>query len=168
MLLDGFGKRAEDDPFLGQLFLERGGDRYAVKHRIDGDARQQLALAQRNTKLLVGPQDLRVDVVQALGPRLLGPRSRVVVNGLVIDGSELDVGPLRLRHRQPVPVGLQSPLEHPSGLILLGRDQADDVLVQPGRNQVSFHVGVKAILVFLGRQGFDAVYRGRHVILSFL
>ena len=69
MLLHGFGERAEDDPHLGQLGLEGGGDGDAVKHGIDGDTPARISRSlQRDAQLLVGLEQFGVDLVQALGP----------------------------------------------------------------------------------------------------
>jgi hypothetical protein len=67
MLADRLGDRAEDDALLLELALEGGGDRDAVEDRIDRDPGQHLLLLERDAELLVGAQELRVDLVQALG-----------------------------------------------------------------------------------------------------
>ena len=59
-------------PSFGELFLEGGGHRDAVEHRVHGHAGQQLLLKQRNAELLVGAQNLGIDFVQALRPIFLG------------------------------------------------------------------------------------------------
>ena len=48
MIVDRLAKRAENDALLGQLFLERGAHRHAVKHRIHRHAGQPLAFLQRD------------------------------------------------------------------------------------------------------------------------
>ena len=53
-------------PISASLRLEGRRDRDAVEDRIDGDAGEQLALAQRDAELLVGLEQLRVDLVEAL------------------------------------------------------------------------------------------------------
>ena len=68
MLLHRFGERAEDDARLRQLRLEGGGHGDAVEHRVHRDAGQDRLLLQRNAELLVGLEQLRIDLVQALGP----------------------------------------------------------------------------------------------------
>ena len=68
MLLHRLGERAEDDAGLGQALLERRRDRDAVEHRVDRDAGQPRALVQRHAELVVGREQLRIDLGQALGP----------------------------------------------------------------------------------------------------
>ena len=92
MLAQRLGDRHEDHADLLQLFLEGGGDRNGIEHRVDRDAaaaiasprrlavlthdaEQRLALAQRDAELVVGLQDLRIDVVERLR-RLEGFRLR--------------------------------------------------------------------------------------------
>src|SRR5205814_1278408 len=69
-------ERAEDDPHLAELRLERRRDRDAVEHRVDGDAGEDLALAERDAELLVRREELRIDLVEALRSVLLRLRSR--------------------------------------------------------------------------------------------
>ena len=66
IIADGFGDRAEDHARLVQLFLEGGGDRDGIEHRVHRHAGQQLLLGQRNAELLVGLEQLGIDFVQAL------------------------------------------------------------------------------------------------------
>ncbi len=119
VLLNGFGERAEDDAHLAQLFLESGGHRDAVEHRIDRHSGEQLALLQWDAQLFIGAEQFRIDVVEALGPVDVGLGSGVVADGLVIDGRVVDVGPGGFQHGEPVPVGFQAPLQHELGLVFL-------------------------------------------------
>ena len=135
MLADGLRDRAEDDAGLRQLLLEGRDDGHAVEHGVDGDARavlhagQDLALPQRDAELLVGAQQLRIDVGEALGP--LGRfRRGVVIEVLEVDLRIVHVGPGRLGHGLPAPEGLEPPLQHPGRLALLRRDEAHGVLVE--------------------------------------
>ena len=134
MLLHSFRERTEDNSQLGQLLLEGRSHGDAVEHRIHRHTRQHLLLLQRNAQLFVGAQDLRIEFLQALQTGLLLGR-RVINDFLIVDWPVLDVGPLRfglrLLQRHPVAIGLEPPLEHELRLILLGRDQANDVFVQP-------------------------------------
>ena len=68
MIADRFGERTEDDADSGQLLPEGRGNRNAVEHRVDRDTGELLALPQRNAELLVGLEQLRIDLVQALRP----------------------------------------------------------------------------------------------------
>ena len=72
MLLHGFGEGAEDDAHFVQFGLEGGGDGDAIEHRIHRDAGEHRPLLQRNAELLVGLEQFRIDLVQALGPVALG------------------------------------------------------------------------------------------------
>ncbi len=162
MLLHRLGERAEDDALLRQLVLEGGGDGDAVEHRVHGHAGEHLLLVQRDAELLVGLEQLRIHLVQALGRVVLGLGRRIVGDGLVVDGRVVDVGPSGLLHAEPVSVGPKSPFEQEGGLFLLGRDERDDVLVQPRRDGVRFHVGIEAVLVLLPHQGFDGFVSGGH------
>src|SRR5690606_14488182 len=71
------------------------------------------------------------------------------------DGLDAQVGPIRLLHREPVSVRLETPLEHEARLVLLARDQTDDVLVQPGRHSIGFDVGDEPVAVLLLDECFE-------------
>ena len=97
---DRLGDRAEDDAGLLQLLLEGGDDRDRIEHRVDGDPRaldagQHLALAERNAELLVGREQLGIDLVEALRA-LAALRRGVVVDVLEVDLRIVDLGPGRL------------------------------------------------------------------------
>ena len=151
-------------PSSASFSLKGGGHRDAVEHRVHGHAGQQFPLPQGNAQLLVGPQQLGVDLVQALRSVGLGPRRGVVANGLIVDGRVLDVGPGGLLHGEPVAIGLQPPLQQPFRLALLGRDQSDDVFVQAGRHRVGIDVGEESVLVFLVGKGLDVADWCRHAL----
>src|SRR5207237_9830972 len=80
---------------------------------------------------------------------------RVVADRLVIDRVVMHVRPRRLFHREPVAERLQSPVEEPLRLLLLRRDEADDVFVEAGRSDVRLDVGDEAVLVLLAGDLFD-------------
>ena len=73
-------------PASCEPLLEGGGDRDAVEYRIHGHAREPRALVQRHAQLLVGLQQLRVHLGQALRPVALGLRRGVVGDRLIVDG----------------------------------------------------------------------------------
>jgi len=162
MVLHGFGKRAEDDADISELLLECRRDRHAVEDRVHRDAGQHLLFVDRNTEFLEGLANFGIDLVQALQARLLLGR-RVVDDLLVVDRVDLQVVPRRLFHLQPGAIPLQPPLEEPLGLLLLGGDQPDDVLVQAGRNLFGFDVGDKPVLVFACCEFFNCFSAGRHI-----
>jgi hypothetical protein len=124
---------------LGELFLHRGTDRNAVENRVDGDTGKELLLGQRDAELFVGPQQLRIDVIEAL-ERLDALRRRIVDEGVIVDGGIFDVPPVRLFHREPAMVALEPPIQHELGFFFLLGDEADDVLVEPGRDGIRLHV----------------------------
>ena len=61
-----FGKRAKNDACVCQLALERGRDGDTVEYSINGNSRQAGAFMQRDSQLLIGLQQLRIDFIQAL------------------------------------------------------------------------------------------------------
>ncbi len=160
VLLHRLRERAEDDAVLLQLLLERRRHRDAVEDGIHRHTRQPLLLLQRDPQLLVGGQQLRIDLVQALGTLL---RCRVVADRLVVDGTVAvrQERPLRLAafvvKLLPVAVSLQPPLEHPFRLALLFRDEPDDVLVQTRRSELLLDVRREAVLVLLARDALQGV-----------
>ncbi len=150
-------------PLLGQLLLERGPHRHAIKHRVHRHPGQPLALLQRNPQLLVGLQQLRINLLQAPRPIALLLRRGIIHRALVINRRVMHMRPRRLLHRQPMAIRLEPPLQHELRLILLRRDQADDVLIQARRRRVGLHVGEEAVLVFLLDQSFNCLRRCAHL-----
>ncbi len=151
MLLDRLADRAEDDARLFQLFLEGGGDRYAVEHGVDGDAGKRLLLLEGDAELVEGLHEFGVellDFLEAAGAALLLGRG-VVVHLLVVDRGETDLRPARLLvvERGPVAVGAEAPLQHPVGLVLLSGDEADDVFVDALGGDVLLDLGDEPPLV---------------------
>ena len=67
MLLHCLAKGTEDDALLGQLFLESCAHRDAVKHRVHGHPRKPFTFLERNSELLVSFEQLRIDLIEALG-----------------------------------------------------------------------------------------------------
>ena len=97
MLQDRLREGAEDDAQIGEFLLEGGRHRDAVKDGVHGDSGEHLLFGERDPQLLVGLQQLRVDLVEALRS-VLPAWSGVVDDVLVIDGGVGDVGPVRLLH----------------------------------------------------------------------
>ena len=79
-------------PYLRELLLHRGADRDAVENRVDRHSGELLLLGQRDPELVVGPQKLGIDLIEAL-ERLDALRGRVVDDVLVVDGLVVDVAP---------------------------------------------------------------------------
>src|SRR5262245_10753749 len=71
----------------------------------------------------------------------------------------LGVGLLEIR---PVTVSIEPPLEHELRFVLLGGDQPDYVLVQPGRHRIGFDVGHEAPLVFAIDERLNCFTLGSH------
>ena len=147
MLLHGLRERAEDHAGIGQFFLERCGDRDAVEYGINGDAGQSGAFVQRNAELVVGFQQLRIDLVEALGPVFvrLGRRRNTRSRRNRSSGNAHEPSPAR--PSQPLPVGLQAPFEHELGLVLACRYGTHDIFVEAGRQALGFDIGDKAVFV---------------------
>ncbi len=147
VLLDRLGERAEDDSHLLELVAEGRRDRNRVEDGVDRHAGELGPLAQGDAELLVGLEQLRVDLFERLRPVLPGLRRRVVDDRLVVDRRVVDVLPGRLLHGEPVAVRLQAPLEHPLGLVLLRGDEPDDVLGEARRDRLRLDVGDEPGLV---------------------
>ena len=169
VLAQRFRDRAENHARLGKLRLEGGDNRDRVEHGIHRhpaggiftalliqlaflallpDAREDFLLLQRNAELGIGLEQLGVHLVEALrSRRALG--GCVVINVLEVDLRIAHLGPGRLLHLQPAAIGLETALQHPGGLVLLARDEADGVLVQALRRIVGLDVGREAVLVLV-------------------
>src|ERR1039457_4779508 len=163
MLANRVAERAEDNPLLGQLLLERRPHRDAIKHRVHGHPGQTFPLLQWNPELLISLQQLRINLVQAPRAIALLLRRGIIHRALVVDRRVMHMRPPPPLHRHPMPNRLEPPLQHELRLILLGRDQADDVLVQARWRRVGLHVGNEAVLVFLLDQSFDCLRRCAHL-----
>ena len=143
-----FAETAEDDALLLERRLKGGLHAHAVEHHIHSHAHQTLLFFQRDAQLLEGLHQFGIGLVQAVELRLLLGRA-VVVAVLVVDLGVVHMRPVRLLHLQPQAVGLQPPLQHPLGLVLLRADEADDVLVQPLRGLLALDVRDEAVGVLL-------------------
>ena len=148
MLPHRLADRTENDADLFELVLEGGRDRNAVEHRVHRDASQYGAFMQGNAELVIHFQQLGIDLIQALGCVGIRFRRRVVIGILVINGRIIDQRPIGLVHIEPQTVSLQPPLKQPVGFVLLARNKADDVLVQPLGREFRFDLGDKTILIF--------------------
>ena len=61
------------------------------------------------------------------------------------------MAPGGLLHRLPLAEGVQAEIQEPGRLAFLGRDQADDILVQALGHELLLDFRNEAFLVFLGR-----------------
>jgi hypothetical protein len=157
---------------LGQFGAEGRDDRNAVEdsiHRIFRralDAGQDLLFAKRDAQLLVGFQDLGIDLIEGLGP-LLGLGGGIVVQRLIVGGHIGDLGPGRLVHGLPAFQRLEPPVQQPVRLALLGRDEADRVGAQADGCELLFDIGDEAVLVGLqALDGLDGFPGGGHQAVS--
>ena len=148
VLLDGLAHGAEDDAQFGQLVLEGRGHGDAVHHEVYRDAGQALLFLHGDAQFVHGGPEFGVDLIEG-AERGLGLGRTVVADGLVVGLLILDVGPLWLLHLLPDAEGLEPPFEHPIGLVLLGADEANDVLVQPRRRLVGLNVRGETEFVLL-------------------
>src|SRR5690606_1390329 len=76
--------------------------------------------------------------------------------------------PGRLAHRQPAAIGIKPPVEHPLWLVLLRRDETDNVLGEALRGLFGFDLGLESILVLIDVETanvFDGLLYGRHSVL---
>ena len=73
----------------------------------------------------------------------------VIISVLVIDLGDVELGPADFLHLEPGAIGLQPPVEHPLGLVLLGRDEADRVFVEALGREFLLDVGDEAPFVIL-------------------
>src|SRR5512132_3631897 len=157
VLAHRLGEGAEDHPHRFEFVLEGRRDGDGVEHGVDGDAREHLALAERNAQFVVGLEQLRVDFVQALRP-VLALRRGVVVHVLVVDLRIADPRPGRFAVLLLAPdaMGLQPPVEQPRGFLLLGGDEADGLLVEALGGEFGLDIGDEPVLVLAG-QGADSL-----------
>ena len=63
MLAHSLGERTENNPEVAEFLSKRSGNGDAVEHRVHGNSAENLSLLKRYAKLLVSPQQLRIDLV---------------------------------------------------------------------------------------------------------
>ncbi len=164
---NGFRDRAEDHARIGQFLLEGRGDGDGIEYGIDRDpvfgsnAGEHFLLTQRNAELLVGLEDLGIDLVERLR-RLVRLRSGVIVDIVEIYLGIADARPVRLLHGQPAAIGVETPFQHPFRLFLLGRNEADDVFAQALGGLLHLDDGLEAILVLIDVDFLNAIDRFLH------
>ena len=145
---DGLADGAEHDTFFCQLFLKGGFDRYGIHDGIDGYAGQGHALFEGNAQFVERFHQLRVDFF-LVGAAFFLCRVGVVRNTLVVDGREVDMGPIGLLQGLPIAEGLETEVEHPLRFALLFGNEAYDVLVEAGVDNLGMDVGGEAVFVLL-------------------
>ncbi len=163
MLVRRLRDRAEDDAGLGQLILERGGDGDGIEHGIDRDtgnaahAGEHFLLAQGDAELLVGLQNLRIDLVERLR-RLVHLGRGVIIKVLIVDRAVLHPRPGRLLQGEPAAIGFEPPVQQPLRLVLLGRDEADGILGEALGSLLHLDIGDETVFVLVHVDGADAVH----------
>ena len=150
----GLGERAEDDAFLGQRLAERGLDRYGVEHCVHRCAGQHASLMQGNAELVKSGHQLGVDLLFLRS--LLGRGE--IDDILEIYLGNVQMGPCRHLHGQPLAVGFQTEVQKPLRLALLLRYQPDDVLVKPFWNEFLLHLSLETVLVLGGAYIFQYIF----------
>ena len=150
VLLHRLGDRAEDDAELAELLLEGGRDRDAVEHVVHRDAGQHLLLAHRDAELLVGAQQLGIDLGQALRPVGFGFGRGVVADRLVVDRRVArPSAQRRLLHRRQRASALSRHSIIHAGSPFLAEMKRTIVLVQALGRDLGLDLGDEAVLVLV-------------------
>ena len=168
MVDHGLGKRAENHPGFGELFLERRMHGNAVEYHVDRHPGEHFLFFERDTELFIRCQQFRIDFVETLRHVVLGLRCGVIRNRLQIDRRIMHVRPFRLGHFLKAFERFQAPLEHPLGLALFLRNEFDYPGIESRRDAVLFDVGIKTGLVAALYEIVDFLWLTRHIAGSFL
>ena len=99
---------------------------------------------KRNSELVECLLKLRIDLLRTI---LVLLRSRIVYYVLKIYFRNIKMGPCRKRHLLPAAECLQTELQHPFRLILLGRNQTDYVLIQTFGYELLLDIGDEAVFI---------------------
>ena len=137
MILYRLGERAENDSLLSQSLLESGFYRDRIEHGIHRHSAQGIALVQRNTQLVKGFHQLRINLLALFG-RLWGSK---IDDVLKVDGRDGQMAPGGHLHSLPLAKGIQAELQHPGGLFFALGDGAHDILIQPFREELLLDIG---------------------------
>ena len=115
---------------------------------------------KRNSELVKCLCEFRIDLLRTVF-RLL--RSRIIDDVLEIDFRYVKMRPLRERHLLPAAECLQTELQHPLRLILLGRNQAYDVFIKTFRYELLLDFGHEAVFIFLIGKAFQYFFIFTHI-----
>ena len=159
----GLRERAEDDALLCQRLAERGLDRYGVEDGVHCGTGQHASLVQGDAELVKSGHQLGVDLL-FLGS-LLGRGE--IDDILKIYLGNVQMGPRRSFHGQPLAVGLLAEVKEPLRLALFLRYQPYNVLVQALGNELLLHLRLKAVLVLGGAYILKYVVFLAHIVLAF-
>ena len=149
MFLYRLRKRTEYDALLGQSGTEGGGHGHRVEYGIHSDTGKCRTLMKGNSELVECLLKFRIYLLRAV-LILLG--SRIIYDVLKINFRNVKMGPCRESHLLPAAECLQTELEHPFRLVLLGRNQTDYVFIQALGNELLLDIRHKAVLIFLFRE----------------
>ena len=155
--MHGFRKRTKNHAGLGEAVLEGGGHRDAVKHGIDGDARESRAFVQRHAELFVCGEQLGVDVGETLWPIGVRLGRRVIRNGLVVDRHMMHACPLGFAHLEPAIKRLEAPIRQELRFAFLAGNGAYDIVIQSRRQAVGFDIGNEAVSIGLRDRLIDGI-----------
>jgi hypothetical protein len=136
--------------------LIRCSTRRSTIRRVTDDAGQDLLLAQGDSKLLIGPEDFRVDFIERLQHVPL--RRGVVIEVLVVDRAVIDTRPMRFAHGQPAAIGLEPPFEHPGRIVLLRRNETNGIFAQALGGLVGFDIGDEPIFILVDINAANPLY----------
>ena len=145
MMFHRFAEGAENDAHLRQIFTKSSFHRNAVHHSIHRHSRQHFLLIEGNAEFIKGIEQFRIHFIQTF--RCIFSGCCKIGHILVINFRYGQMRPGRHLHREPVSVGFQPEIQQPFGLVLLGRNQADHVLVQSHRDYIRFNIGGKTVFI---------------------
>ena len=140
-----FAERAENNSLFGKGFFESCFYRNTVHNRIYGNARERHLFFERNAKLVECFQQFRIHFIEAFGS--VGAWRCVIGYALVIYCWDFQMCPVRHFHRCPVTVCFQSVFEHPFGFVFFCRNDANNIFVEPDRDDICFNVSCKSVFV---------------------
>ena len=145
MLANGLADAAKDDAFLAQFLLKSGFHRDRIHDGIHSCSTQSQTLFQRNAQLIERFFQLRINLF-VFG--FAGQRVCIIGYVLVIYLGKMQMSPRGLLLFLPILIGLQTEIQQPLRLILLLRNQANDVFVESFFYDFGLHIGGKAKRIF--------------------
>jgi len=153
MFAHRFGKGTENDAFFRKRPAEGRGHGHGIKNSVHGDvapgfdARQDLALVQRNPEFVESLHQRGIDLRRAV----FVPLGRSVIDNLLeINHRQFEMAPGRRRHLLPFTEGVQAELQQPLRLALAGGNGADDLLTQAFGHKFLLDLRDKALLIVPG------------------
>src|SRR5690606_23894252 len=89
-------------------------------------------------------------------------RSCIIMQVVKIDLWIINASPSWLFHGQPTAIGVQTPFEQPLRLLLLGRNETDNIFIQAFRGLIDFDFSFEAIFVLVHIDLGDLIDRFLH------